>query len=183
MALQEWQIEDTDIITNDELGAGDQDTSVAASELPYSISSVDSSTKTITVSSGNFNNVRPEKGDAVVITNSDAAGTYTLDTQVSETEITVQESIPDASSGDLQIYHPPGATRVGVNQNNFSNLSGSTLQQVLESADSQVANSIDSPTAVGQVLYTVDGSSWAPEDPMISRQGWLVNDNGLLLVK
>lgn len=37
-------------------------------------------------------------------------------------------------------------------------------------------------TAIGQVLFTVDGTAFAAEQPLTSDQGWLVNNQGILLV-
>jgi hypothetical protein len=37
-------------------------------------------------------------------------------------------------------------------------------------------------TTVGQVLYSQDGSTFAAEDPITSTAGWLVNNDGLLLI-
>ena len=36
---------------------------------------------------------------------------------------------------------------------------------------------------VGQVLYSVDGESFEPRLPVTSREGWLVNNSGVLLVQ
>jgi hypothetical protein len=39
------------------------------------------------------------------------------------------------------------------------------------------------PTAVGQILFAVDGTSFVPALPITSEgAGWLINDNGILLV-
>ena len=38
-------------------------------------------------------------------------------------------------------------------------------------------------TSVGQVLYSVDGSAFTPEQPLTADTGgWISNDEGLLLV-
>lgn len=37
-------------------------------------------------------------------------------------------------------------------------------------------------TAVGQVLFSVDGSTFTVQQPLTSQQGWLVNNDGILLV-
>jgi hypothetical protein len=36
---------------------------------------------------------------------------------------------------------------------------------------------------VGQVLYSVDGATFEARTPITTRQGWLVNNQGLLLVQ
>jgi hypothetical protein len=37
-------------------------------------------------------------------------------------------------------------------------------------------------SSVGQVLYSVDGTTFESKTPLTSRHGWLVNRDGILLV-
>ncbi len=47
----------------------------------------------------------------------------------------------------------------------------------------QGGGSLPSATAVGQVLFSEDGSTFTVEDPVTSCNGWLVNEDGQHLVK
>lgn len=38
------------------------------------------------------------------------------------------------------------------------------------------------PDQVGQIIYSVDGATFTVEQPLTSDAGWLVNDEGHLLV-
>lgn len=42
--------------------------------------------------------------------------------------------------------------------------------------------SVPAPTGPGQVLYSIDGTTSAFRTPLTSSDGWLVNDEGVLLV-
>jgi len=37
-------------------------------------------------------------------------------------------------------------------------------------------------TSVGQVLYSINGSTFTAQQPLTSSNGWMVNSNGILLV-
>ena len=45
------------------------------------------------------------------------------------------------------------------------------------------AVSLPPATCCGQMLYTIDGEHFTVETPITSRNGWLVNNSGLFLVK
>ena len=45
-----------------------------------------------------------------------------------------------------------------------------------------ISSSISQPSQVGQILFSVDGLSFTPETPVTSQQGWLVNEEGILIV-
>ncbi len=45
------------------------------------------------------------------------------------------------------------------------------------------AGNLPTPSAVGQVLFSVDGLAFTVEDPLTSTEGWIVNDDGVLLVQ
>lgn len=42
---------------------------------------------------------------------------------------------------------------------------------------------VSGATQIGQVLYSVDGSTFTAQLPLTSAQGWLVKLDGILLVK
>ena len=115
-------------------------------------------------------------GDILVITGNAAAGTYTVDA-VSLDSLTVVEAIVDASGGSADFRYPPGASGVGVDPTNVPYSSETTLQGVLEDLPAV------QPSEAGQVMISLDGSSWAARQPMVGfYNGWLNNTNGDLLV-
>lgn len=101
------QISDSSIVEEAELS------STGLSGLPYStglvISIVDSITKKITLSSGDFNEPRTQELDHIVISGGSAVGNYTIDEVLSDTEATVKESIVNASSGTIEVFYRSGA--------------------------------------------------------------------------
>lgn len=58
-------------------------------------------------------------------------------------------------------------------------VAGKTGSVTLDIAD---ISGIGSPTTVGQVLYSKDGTTFEAVTPLTSSGGWLVNDDGLLLI-
>lgn len=59
---------------------------------------------TITLNEAILDRISIEEGDPLEIFGGNAAGEYTIDTINSDTEFTVNESISDASDGDVEIY-------------------------------------------------------------------------------
>lgn len=41
---------------------------------------------------------------------------------------------------------------------------------------------LESPNGIGQLLYSIDGSTFKAAQPVTSNQGWLVNNQGILIV-
>ena len=177
------QIIDEDLVTEDELAAYYKSIEIIDGVFPVDIASTDSGTKTVTVSTGNVNNWDLQVGDTAEISGGTADGDYTVASIVSDTEFTVEESIPDSTGeGDLTVYHPVAALDIGVDQRNWSNLAGDDLQSALDAADSQIGGSLPSAAQQGEVLYSKDGQDFEVELPIVSNSGWLVNDDGLLLI-
>jgi hypothetical protein len=81
----------------------------------------------------------------------------------------VQDTVDLLPTAAFDIYHDLTLLFVseGIDQNGFQSL---------------VAG-LPPATAVGQTLHSTDGTTLEVQDPMVSRQGWLVNDHGQLLVK
>lgn len=162
--LRGRQIRDIAVVSEDEATATHKSTLIAdSSKFPLSISSVDSGTNTVTVSSTDLTELELIEEDVVEITNSDGAdGTYTVKEVTGKNTFTVNESISDATSGDLNAYMPTGATLVGVDNRSWVNITGSTLQAVLDSADTQIDNNID-PTKhqnLDQLVHGVAENSY-----------------------
>lgn len=179
------QIIDEDLVTDVELAAGFKTDQVVASVFPISVASTDSGTKTVTLSSGGVEEWL-QVGDVAEISGGTPDGDYTVASIISDTEFTVEETIPDSTSeGSFTGYHAIGASKVGVDESNLANASGANVQEILESLDSQVGGggSLPSATQEGQVLYSVDGTTFSVQTPIISEDGWLVNESGCHIVQ
>lgn len=122
-------IKDLDIVDSRELLSDGTD----AYQSGVGVVSVTASTKTVVVSGGIVYNDDPvEPGDLVTIAGNAAAGDYTVDTVTDDTTFTVVEATTDATSGTVTFYHPPGATKVGIDPTNL-NLTDDNVQDALES--------------------------------------------------
>lgn len=180
--LRAEQIVDADIVTDIELAAGFKTDQVVSDVFPISVASTDSGTKTVTLASGGAEEWLQE-GDVAEISGGTPAGDYTVVSIVSDTEFTVEEAIPDSTSeGSFTAYHAIGATKIGVNDTNLSNVTADRLQLALEEIDSQLGAGV-SPDDIGDVLYSVDGSNFTSETPIVSCGGWLVSETGLHIVQ
>ncbi len=67
-------------------------------------------------------------------------------------------------------------------EDGFMQRNGSDLLIHVSGAPKSVFDVIPPATQVGQVLYSTDGSSFSVQLPLASCEGWLVNDEGILLV-
>lgn len=135
--LRAEQIVDEDVVTDVELAAGFKTDQVVADVFPISVASTDSGTKTVTLASGGVEEWL-QAGDVAEISGGTPSGDYTVASIVSDTEFTVEDTIPDSTSeGSFTGYHAIGAAKVGVDPSPWSNITGTTVQSALESADIQ----------------------------------------------
>ena len=124
-------------------------------------------------------------GDTFEILSGAAAGVYTVEEIVDPADtFRVVGAIPNSVDGYGNLYHPAGATKVGVDPRNLTVSISSNLQQVLEDLDQAVTDGYGTPAAtlVGQVLFSINGTTFQRALPITTIQGWLVNDAGYLLV-
>lgn len=85
---------------------------------------------------------------------------------------------------------PPGATRIVTTVPGGYSVTASPIGQLkvtfLETTDDLVflffGGGLPAADSVGQVLFSVDGLTFSRQQPMTSTDGWLVNDEGHLLV-
>jgi len=142
MGLNVEQIRDSAIIEEDELASGGvQSPSYSG---PFTIISVVSSTKIITLDSTGYDGTtelsseRISHGDIIVITEGSAAGTYTVNQIINETSFSVNESIPNASSGSLSFYYPSACTKIGKDIISKPNtFRSNNLEQILNDLDEE----------------------------------------------
>lgn len=124
-------------------------------------------------------------GDIFEIETGVAAGRYTVEEIVDpDNTFRVLESIADSVDGYGNLYHPAGATKVGFDPSNTNNITATNVQEALEELDASLQDGYVDVAAqcVGQVFFSVDGQTFQPALPITSSQGWLVNNQGLLIV-
>jgi hypothetical protein len=126
-------------------------------------------------------------GDIFEILAGTAAGVYTVAAIIDpDNTFSVLEPIADSVGGSGNLYHPSGATKVGVDPRNINNSDSTVLQQVLEDLDSAIdgygAGTLPDATCCGQILYSVDGLTFQRALPITSKVGWLVNRSGIHIV-
>lgn len=127
---------DKRFISHDELSAGYLDTPIESGVFPLALNSTASVTKNIYVPAARWGTWQIDIGDLVVINGSTAAdGTYTIDSISDHQNFIVVEPIADSTGGNITVYHPNAASRIGINDNDFQTVSGSNLQEVLDSVD------------------------------------------------
>lgn len=152
-----------------------------------SLVSTTSSTKEVVISTptivDRLNNVDEplQIGDKVYIFNNAADGYYTVAAIIDPAStFSVVESIVDSVGGDAYFMHPAGALKVGVDNTNLRFTDKNTVQEVLEDLDGYI-NAVP-PNGVGQVLFAIADNKFSVAMPVTSNQGWLINDQGILMV-
>jgi hypothetical protein len=164
-----------------------------ASSTPYrtvTLVSTTAATKRVVITSAGvldrLDNVDEplQVGDIVVIAGNAAAGTYTCASIVDATTFTVVEAIANSAGGTADFYHPAGALKVGIDNTNISFTTSDNVQGALEDVASGVV--LPTPAQEGNVLFafiqSVNPLQFRVAQPVTSNAGWLVNDQGILLV-
>jgi hypothetical protein len=124
-------------------------------------------------------------GDVFEILLGAAAGLYTVQDIIDpDNTFSVLGSIPNSVGGSGNLYHPSGAYSVGFDPRNTNNVFSTNVQEAIEDLDAAIGDGyVDvEATCVGQVFFSVDGQTFQRALPVTSNQGWLVNDQGILLV-
>lgn len=120
-----------------------------------------------------------EVGDKVYIYGNAADGYYTVATIVDDVTFTVLEDIVNSAGGSCQFLHPAGALRVGFNSLTVNFTNADNVQEALEDLDGYLPGF---PNGVGQLLFAIAPNKFSVAMPVTSNQGWLINDQGILLV-
>lgn len=133
--------EEEEYVTEVELGAGNLNTLINSFATGLSITSTAALTKNVYVANNSkFQKWKLAPGDRVVITGGPAAGTYTVDTVTDQNQLVVVESIVNSSAtGTLSLYHPAATTRIGIDSTGLSAISGTNLQDAIQSIDTILA--------------------------------------------
>lgn len=124
-----------------------------------------------------------QEGDVVEVFGNLAAGRYLINSIVNHSTFSVLEPILDSSDGYAYCYHPSGASKVGYNPTSSSIITSTDVQGALDELDEYVSTQLAPvPTGIGQVLFAIEDYRFRIAMPVTSNQGWLVNDQGILLV-
>lgn len=130
---------DRRFISHDELSAGHLDTPIVSGVFPLSLNSTAAVTRNVYVPSARWGTWQIDADDKVEIEGSSAAdGIYTVESISDHQNFIVVESIADSTGGNITVYHPNAATNIGINNNNFNNVSGVNLQDLLEDIDDKI---------------------------------------------
>jgi hypothetical protein len=127
---------DRRFISHDELHAGKNDTPIVSGVFPLSLNSTASATRNVYIPSARWGTWQIDADDVVVITGSSAAdGEYTVESVSDYQNFIVAESISNSTGGNVTVYHPAASNKIGVDNTNFTTVSGTDLQNVLEDID------------------------------------------------
>jgi hypothetical protein len=182
--ISKEDLTDQDFVDAEELASDGYTVSYRSVTLVSTTSATRDVVISVTASYDGLSNVDSplQVGDIVEIPTGVSSGRYLVESIVNPLDtFRVKEPIPDSTfSGTANFYHPAGATKIGVDTSNLSNSDGYNLQEVLEDLDAAAGKA---PDCIGQVLFSVDGETFEVVQPVTSNQGWLVNDQGILIVK
>lgn len=84
-----------------------------------------------------------ESGDRIYVegaTPGSADGYYTIFNIFTNTTFNVEEVTVNSTGGNILFFHPSGASRIGVNTDNFIQISSSNVQDALEELDTALAS-------------------------------------------
>jgi len=82
-----------------------------------------------------------ESGDRVYVegtTPGSVDGYYTIFEILSDTTFDIEESVANSTGGNISFFYPSGASRIGVNTDNFTQISSNNVQDALEELDAAV---------------------------------------------
>jgi hypothetical protein len=132
-----------EIVTETELESTFASSHAKSFVFPVPISSTTSGTNLIVSNTSSFQDWRVEAGDTAYIYGNGVTndGYTTIVSVIDQRKITVARALGTTiSSGMLVVFNPAGATKVGVDTENLSNISGANLQEVIESIDFSLSN-------------------------------------------
>jgi len=86
-----------------------------------------------------------------------------------------------STGGDELVKVSSNDTSAGYLENKIIEGYGIDISVENEGSNEQLKISITPPTCCGQILYSVDGDL-TPSLPLTGECGWLINDNGILLI-
>lgn len=125
--------------------------------------STTASTREVVISGWNLKDpdTPVESGDFITISGSSGAdGTYTVESILDETSLTVVESINDSTGGTAEFVYPPGAGRVGFDPTGLSHVTAHELQTAIQDLDTAISGggiTANEHKALRQLIHLADG--------------------------
>lgn len=131
-----------EIVTESELRSTVLDGYIQTGVFPAQVSSTTAVTNIIVSNNSAFQDWRVDIGDKIVLSGTGGSdGTFTILEIINQTQLRTEEALTTTSGvGVLYIYHPSGASRIGVDSNTFNEIAGDNVQAVLESIDFAIGN-------------------------------------------
>jgi hypothetical protein len=126
-----------------------------------------------------------ESLDRIYIYGSSAADGYYIVNQIIDGyNLSVLQTIPDSTGGNINFYYPAGATKVGIDSSNLLYTDKVVVQGALEDLNQYI---VPKPTQLGQIMYSADSSilKFTPELPIVNEgdEGFiLTNEDGYIVV-
>jgi hypothetical protein len=154
---------DEKYISHDELRSNGE-IPITSGFFPLSLNSTATVTRNVYVPGGKWILWEAAIGDKVEILGTQASGIYTVESIVDQQNLIVEESIVNSTGGTITLYHPPGATRIGIDSSLFDNIVGNNLQDILQSIDSELVQtsgiSVGSHRDLDQLVHNIAEDSY-----------------------
>lgn len=130
-----------DNVTETELASTFASTPIFEGVFPIAISSTTAVTNVIVANTAKFQDWKLSSGDVVYIYGNGANDGYkTVNAIIGQNMFTTTEALTTTINiGNLFALNPAGSAKIGVDNRNFNTISGNTLQEVLDSIDSNMA--------------------------------------------
>jgi len=168
--------EKEEFATEEELEANSLNSFLRTGSFPATLSSTTAVTNVVVATSATFQDWRVAPNDKIGIfgtTTSD--GYFTVESVTNQTTLVTVEALNTTSGvGTYAIYNPAGSTKIGVDNTNFTVISGNTLQEALDSIDDNMVVNLDDlgdvdttvvPPIDGYVLaYNAGALEWQPAE-------------------
>jgi hypothetical protein len=136
--------EKEEFVTESEIFATNNDSVIRDSIFPADLSSTTAVTNVVTANNAAFQNWRVAPNDIIGLAGTGTTdGYFTVESVTSQTQlVTVEALLTTNGVGTFSIFHPPGASRVGVNNIPFTAVSGTNVQAALESIETNTASNV-----------------------------------------
>lgn len=150
------------LITESELSAGFATTTVYSGTFPIAVTSTSSGTNIVTSNDSKFQDWGLAPGDVVYLSGTGPSDGYNSIQSIIDQNnlITANNLFNSSGMGMLWVFHPPGASRVGVDNRFFTTVTGATVQEVIESIDLQITGggiSAETHKSLRQLIHLANG--------------------------
>lgn len=177
-----------DNVTETELASTFASTQIFEGVFPVAISSTTAVTNVIVSNSANFKDWKLSSGDIIYIYGNGANDGYkTVQSVISQKIFTTVEALTTTINiGSLFALNPSGATKIGVNTNNFSLLTKDVAQELFEEIDFQLSSISpgahdDLETLVHELSENFDGYETRDADGVVTQIEFKNSLSGILI--